>query len=118
MTVPRLTRMRTWPSVWRADRRLLERLCPHGVGHPDPDDRSADRVHGCDGCCQDGRPTTVPGRSSPLSASVRVMGDDLPLPLGNDPGCIGAYNAVQVALDEYADAIEQHPDHGDYEAVR
>jgi hypothetical protein len=38
---------------------LVERLCVHGVGHPDPDsvayfDRHEVRgidVHGCDGCC-------------------------------------------------------------------
>jgi hypothetical protein len=30
----------------------MERICPHGVGHPDPDDVFAtDTVHGCDGCC-------------------------------------------------------------------
>ena len=39
---------------------LTERVCAHGVGHPDPDslawfdrikpDHSLD-VHGCDGCC-------------------------------------------------------------------
>jgi hypothetical protein len=52
-------RLRAWPIFWRADAGKVERLCPHGVGHPDPDDatylisigrRSAD-VHGCDGCC-------------------------------------------------------------------
>ena len=37
----------------------MERICPHGVGHPDPDDlafhlahgRGYLSVHGCDGCC-------------------------------------------------------------------
>ncbi len=50
---------RSWPTLWRADRRLMERICPHGVGHPDPDDlayhvrngRDWQGVHGCDGCC-------------------------------------------------------------------
>lgn len=48
---------------WRADRGLMERLCSHGVGHPDPDDiefkrrtrgdqyADAEAIHGCDGCC-------------------------------------------------------------------
>jgi hypothetical protein len=53
------------PQNWRADRRLMERICVHGVGHPDPDDLSFKRVsmgvkyeryafdvHGCDGCCR------------------------------------------------------------------
>lgn len=50
--------MRAFPQHWRADRRLMERVCPHGVGHPDPDDpKFSDpyaRVHGCDGCCFEG----------------------------------------------------------------
>jgi len=37
-----------------------ERTCPHGIGHPDPDDMAhwisigddSMGVHGCDGCCQ------------------------------------------------------------------
>lgn len=37
----------------------MERICPHGVGHPDPDDAAFwailgmdVSVHGCDGCCR------------------------------------------------------------------
>lgn len=41
-----------WPQHWRGDRHLMERICPHGVGHPDPDDINPDGVHGCDGCCR------------------------------------------------------------------
>ena len=46
--------MRDWPTHWRTDRRIMERICPHGVGHPDPDCRYVmeSNVHGCDGCCQ------------------------------------------------------------------
>jgi len=43
--------MRSWPQHWRADRGIMERICEHGVGHPDPDDIKADTTHGCDGCC-------------------------------------------------------------------
>lgn len=52
--------MRDFPTHWRSDRMLMERICPHGVGHPDPDDlayqearfpQRAPGVHGCDGCC-------------------------------------------------------------------
>jgi hypothetical protein len=50
------------PLNWRVDRGILERICEHGVGHPDQDaaeylsSRGAgyENVHGCDGCC--GRP--------------------------------------------------------------
>lgn len=49
-----------WPKVIRSSA-LVERTCPHGVGHPDPDSlawldsigRSGYGVHGCDGCCTD-----------------------------------------------------------------
>lgn len=43
--------MRSFPTFYREDRGITERICPHGVGHPDPDDPTKDRVHGCDGCC-------------------------------------------------------------------
>lgn len=67
--------MGDWPMVRRFDLRppLVERLCAHGVGHPDPDSATwaekavandvelrwqAERsdgkyvwTHGCDGCC-------------------------------------------------------------------
>ena len=51
-----------WPTHWRDDRKLMERLCKHGVGHPDPDQVSYDltrgvrdsSLHGCDGCCKEG----------------------------------------------------------------
>jgi len=48
--------MVTWPLNWRWDRGIMERMCPHGIGHPDPDDYRIRKgldigVHGCDGCC-------------------------------------------------------------------
>jgi hypothetical protein len=50
--------MRSFPQHWRADRAIMERICTHGVGHPDPDeyklegfDSLSEMVHGCDGCC-------------------------------------------------------------------
>jgi hypothetical protein len=53
--------LRSFPQHWRGDRQLMERICPHGVGHPDPDDckltgvaGSTDGIHGCDGCCSSG----------------------------------------------------------------
>ena len=55
--------MKDFPTHWRDDRKLTERLCPHGIGHPDPDAlafiEKADpnryvyeSIHGCDGCCR------------------------------------------------------------------
>ena len=30
--------MKHFPTHWRDDRGFTERICTHGVGHPDPDD--------------------------------------------------------------------------------
>jgi hypothetical protein len=51
--------MSGWRIHWRDDRGILERLCEHGIGHPDPDQfqyweetgQEWQSVHGCDGCC-------------------------------------------------------------------
>ena len=55
--------MKDFPTYWRQDRYLMERICSHGVGHPDPDDLDFKErlggilvkrdysIHGCDGCC-------------------------------------------------------------------
>lgn len=55
--------MVAWSQNWRGDHGLMERICPHGVGHPDPDDHKAmdqyEQVHGCDGCCA--RPFDIEG---------------------------------------------------------
>lgn len=59
---PTMHHMSKWPMHWRDDRGIFERICPHGIGHPDPDqfeywdliDAGAQAVHGCDGCCCDG----------------------------------------------------------------
>lgn len=51
-------RMRGWPQSYRSDTGVMERICEHGIGHPDPDSPwpEGDRrwVHGCDGCCTRG----------------------------------------------------------------
>jgi hypothetical protein len=44
--------MRTFPQLWRGDKGIMERICPHGIGHPDPDEIAIDTTHGCDGCCK------------------------------------------------------------------
>ena len=50
--------MKDWKMVLRSSG-LIERVCKHGVGHPDPDSAAflyscgAEwiGIHGCDGCC-------------------------------------------------------------------
>jgi len=47
------------PTLWRDDKGIMERICMHGIGHPDPDGlnhlpKDVQRtmsIHGCDGCC-------------------------------------------------------------------
>lgn len=56
---PTAHHMRSRPLHWRSDRSMLERICDHGIGHPDPDHlprwrqlgHEANAVHGCCGCC-------------------------------------------------------------------
>lgn len=44
-----------WPRMWREDRGIMERVCPHGVGHPIAEmydwaienNRGFDLIHGC-----------------------------------------------------------------------
>lgn len=53
-------KMRDWPMLLR-ETALVERLCTHGIGHPDPDSAAWMNKtfgpgwgsHGCDGCCHD-----------------------------------------------------------------
>jgi hypothetical protein len=50
-------------QIMRSDRLpLIERICDHGIGHPDPDSASfivritedaSWWIHGCDGCCNE-----------------------------------------------------------------
>lgn len=57
--------LNTAPLNWRSDTKVMERICAHGVGHPDPDHLHyvestwgpdmawGQGVHGCDGCCHE-----------------------------------------------------------------
>lgn len=51
--------MKEWAIIFR-ETGLAERLCIHGIGHPDPDSmifmesirpNGCWGIHGCDGCC-------------------------------------------------------------------
>ena len=48
--------MRQFPQLWCGAHGILERVCPHGATHPDPDDavvhaQESYKIHLCDGCC-------------------------------------------------------------------
>lgn len=69
--------MREWPLNWRGDIGVMERFCPHGIGHPDPDDiehrkrmnRYSAGEHFCgDGCCD----AATAARNAPDENTPRV----------------------------------------------
>lgn len=51
--------MSGWPIVWKPGPGIVERVCEHGLGHPDPDQffhwdltgQHTLKKHRCDGCC-------------------------------------------------------------------
>lgn len=50
--------MRDWPAHWRSDTGVVERICPCGIGHPDPDQfeywrESGQEWKGIHGCCRE-----------------------------------------------------------------
>ena len=71
--------MSKWPKNIR-ETGLVERVCPHGIGHPDPDwlkgRPSHWGVHGCDGCCSTPSPNgpAQRGRLCKLDTHVREHG--------------------------------------------
>lgn len=80
--------MRGWQLIWRSDRQIFERICPHGVGHPDPDqfaywDREGlefEGVHGCDGCCHPPKAMDSPY----FEGDVRIDADPDTAPAAGD----------------------------------
>lgn len=59
--------MASWPlrATVRQGMRRMERICTHGIGHPDPDWRAvspgASTLHTCDGCCEQRKPSAPIG---------------------------------------------------------
>lgn len=91
--------MRQWTQDYRNDRDLMERVCPHGIGHPDPDHIAGIKyfwtpdleefygctldeyvytqgVHGCDSCCQEKVDTATPAAPS-LGIPRYIAPDDV-----------------------------------------
>lgn len=96
-----------FPTLFRRDRLLVERVCPHGVGHPDVDhlryvawayDRDkakAEAVHGCDGCCSPNWEL--------LAEAIRNGSEGIPVmdaaEMSGCPGC-GKYTCQGECLDD------------------
>ena len=70
--------MKDWPLNLR-ESMLMERICSHGIGHPDPDSlawmerngREGYGVHGCDGCCSGKRYATQADVEAAAAAVVK-----------------------------------------------
>lgn len=110
--------MITWPVAWRNDIRTAERLCTHGVGHPDPDDVAYNRslgrdtaVHSCDGCCS---PTGTTFQRMPLVSAVITDGTDSDISLTSLMDCVsGAYTVITESscylIDLDRNFVSRHP---------
>ena len=92
--------MSAYPQHWREDRALMERTCPHGIGHPDPDHLHfiekrfgvkraiTESVHGCDGCCAE-KPKMQPLSTLWEKQSAHVVKDVVVLNLDGVPDSMG-----------------------------
>ncbi len=113
--------MRHFPQQWRRDRRIIERVCPHGIGHPDPDDlkvrtHPSEGAHGCDGCCH-GTQGKAAGQTTPTD-QIRTAADQTPTQAteGKDVGMEFAEIMINCARQWLDKAVEAY-DEQDYEAV-
>ena len=64
---------------WRIDRYIVERICPHGIGHPDPNQilpTDDDGRHGCDGCCLSDNSTEIDMGETHASREIMVRTED------------------------------------------
>lgn len=88
--------MRSWWAIWLEDRKIVERICPHGIGHPDPDQfgywRDTDQLwqatHGCDGCCDS---SVIQGELAPLAIKGELAEEprQIPVNLSGDDKTLG-----------------------------
>jgi hypothetical protein len=98
------------PMPWDIKGPHTERICPHGVGHPDPDDyeywlsRGQNYgVHGCDGCC---RPDTAEQCGEVCAAG----GGDVAVcqrEKGHPPGECSSGKADEMARDMFAGMLPE-----------
>lgn len=95
-------RMRSFKQRWRNDRALMERVCEHGIGHPDPDeiglDESGRGVHGCDGCCLEVMEIESVNMTDAQELIIKVLKND------------GGYTERQRTLEILASLVEEHED--------
>ena len=89
----------------------MERICPHGVGHPDPDDAAYQRslgpnmsvdVHGCDGCCGD------PDQEVRDAILDELTKDEVrPWPMSDEPTIESLQAMIRSITDDLMEADEE-----------
>lgn len=125
------------PLDWRPERALIERVCDHGVHHPDPDDRAhwerkigtdpvaeefldARAEHPCDGCCTGTYVQPEPPEKAlvkRLQSIVQHYGatwtegpEDGPFPHLPDGGELRIVDALESVLRTMAFAVSRNQD--------
>lgn len=112
--------MRCWPINIRLDRfgSLAERICKHGIGHPDPDSltfveglhpapqRGYEGVHGCDGCCGTALPPEFSAK--PPKASVPELMVGFVKYLEEQPGYRDYWSSDDLVLKHAKEYLRTH----------
>lgn len=71
--------MRSMKQLWRNDRKFMERVCEHAVGHPDPDEIfPGELVHGCDGCCNEKMYLEERSKGIGMTVKIQTVGENIP----------------------------------------
>lgn len=109
--------MRSFPQSWRGDQGFMERVCPHGVGHPDPDEITYEwLIHGCDGCCAGAYEDDTESSQSRTESGTNVTHDPL-CPLACNCGkrhdevaCVACDLIAEVREDERRQSANDYVD--------
>lgn len=103
--------MRGMPQVWRPDRGIIERRCPHGVGHVDPDSPfpkgSYEWIHGCCGfaCCVDPK---LREKSKKMGTYSTIHSNDLHIPAIVRPIAVDRDDDLFKGFDWVAQVLEMN----------
>lgn len=69
--------MRKFPQVWNPNNGIIERVCEHGIGHPDPDELPGAEIHFCDACCVEAVFTECFAPADWASGGIKILEDIL-----------------------------------------
>lgn len=70
----------SWPTHWRGDRGIMERICTHGTGHPVAESwgylPDYELIHGCCGCPCAPKGDEVVERARDITAYISIGNSD------------------------------------------